>query len=165
MAFELHEAVKDGDAQTARDLLNAGADPLQIDEDGHTPAFYAVRYNKPELYAILVVRHPDILDDVMVPRIQNAIPDDRDKLVFLNAINEEIERLFPDDESKNNLKLDNPKIEELEMLKGELEHAAENHGMMGARRRRRRQRRGRKTVKARKSRKALKALKKHTRRR
>lgn len=160
MAFELHEAVKDGDAQTARALLDAGADPLQIDEDGHTPAFYAVDLNKPKLYAVLVVRRPDILDDERVPRIQD-MPDARQQLEFLNAINEEIERL-PDDDSKNNLRLHNPKIQELERLKEELEHAAENHGMMGARRRRRRQRRGRKTVKAWKARKALK---KRTRRR
>jgi hypothetical protein len=80
------------------------------------------------------------------------MPDARQQLEFLNAINEEIERL-PDDDSKNNLRLHNPKIEELEMLKVELEHAAENHGMFGARRRRRRQSRGRKTIKARKARK------------
>ena len=159
MALELHEAVKDGDAQTARALLDAGADPLQIDEDGHTPAFYAFDLNKPELYAVLVVSHPEILEDERVPRIQN-MPDPRQQLEFLNAINEEIERL-PDDDSKNNLRLHNPKIQELEMLKEELNFAAENHGMMGARRRRRRQRRGRKTVKARKSLKRKRNTRRH----
>jgi len=148
MAVKLHEAVVDGDAQKARALLNAGADPLAIDDEGHTPAFYAFDLNKPELYAVLVVSHPEILEDVRVPRIQN-MPDSRQQLEFLNAITEEIERL-PDDASKNDAKL-NPKISDLENLKAELNFAAENHGMMGARRRRRRQRRGRKTVKARKA--------------
>ena len=149
MAFRLHEAVKDDDAQEARALLNAGNDPLQPDDDGHMPAFYAFDLNKPELYAVLVVSHPEILEDERVPRIQN-MPDARQQLAFLTAIDAEIERL-PDDDSKNNLRLHNPKIQELERLKEELNFAAENHGMMGARRRRRRQRRGRKTVKARKS--------------
>uniref|UniRef100_A0A6C0HK14 Uncharacterized protein n=1 Tax=viral metagenome TaxID=1070528 RepID=A0A6C0HK14_9ZZZZ len=149
MAVKLHEAVVDGDAQKARALLNAGADPLAIDDEGHTPAFYAFDLNKPELYAVLVVSHPEILEDERVPRIQD-MPDDRQQLEFLNAITAEIERL-QDNDAVNNLRLHNPKIRDLEMLKDELNFAAENHGMMGARRRRRRQRRGRKTVKARKA--------------
>lgn len=159
MAFRLHEAVIDGNADIARELLNAGANPLALDEEGHTPAFYAFDLNKPELYAVLVVRRPEILEDVRVPRIQN-MPDPRHQLEFLNAITAEIERL-QDNDAINNVKL-NPKISELEMLKEELNFAAENHGMFGARRRLRRQRR--KTVKARKSRKAMKRKRKTMRR-
>jgi len=160
MAFRLHEAVIDGNADIARELLNAGANPLALDEEGHTPAFYAFDLNKPELYAVLVVRHPEILDNEMVPRIQN-MPDPRHQLEFLNAITAEIERL-QDNDAINNVKL-NPKISELIEMQNELNFAEEEHGMLGARRRRRRQ--GRKTVKARKSRKAMKRKRKTMRRR
>jgi len=153
MAARLHEAVIDGNADIARELLNAGANPLALDEEGHTPAFYAFDLNKPELYAVLVVRRPEILDNEMVPRIQN-MPDPRQKLAFLNAITAEIERL-QDNDAINNVKL-NPKISELIEMQNELNFAEEEHGMLGARRRRRRHGRGRKTVKARKSRKARK---------